>query len=147
MAKEEVGKFFEELGNNKEAMDAIAAKNPETIEALAEITGGFAREQGYQISSEQILAYYDERLRLIKERTEQASSELADKDMEAVSGGVSGYYEFLMCSNPTMEWRPETCSGRQDEVVRARKCSNRQDGIVKYSGYGRPCDNRQNARR
>ncbi len=147
MAKEELGKFFDELRENKAAMDAIAAKNPETIEALAEITGGFAREQGYQISSEQILAYYDERLRLIKDRTDQVSSKLTDKDMESVSGGVSGYFEFLMCSTPTMEWEPEKCANRQDEVVRYRKCANRQDGIVKYDGYYGKCANKQDARR
>jgi len=146
MAREEVVKFVEELRSNKDAMEAIAAKNPETIEDLAKITGGLAREQGYGLSDEDFISFYKDRLRLLSDRTDDVSSELADKEIESVTGGALGYMEQFLCDNPTITFDPG-CSNRQDAVFAKYdylKCKNRQDGIVKYS-YGKKCNNRQNA--
>ena len=139
MAKAELEKFLEELNMNKQAMEAIAKKKPETLEALAEITGGFAKEQGYRFSDEEILAYYDDRLRQIRLRTDSATK-LVDKEMESVTGGTllespsMEDLEYLTCANPTMEIGPIKCSNRQDALANtgsSYKCKNRQDGIVK----------------
>jgi len=136
MAKEEVGKFLEELRSNKDAMDAIAAKNPESLEALAEITGGLAKEQGLEFLKEDLLSFYEDRLRLLKDRTDSASSELTDKDMESVTGGVLVGIDQLMCSSPTIEDGGYGCNNNHDVVFRKTgyKCPNRADKIVKAKG-------------
>jgi len=147
MAKEEVGKFLDELRENKDAMEAIAAKNPETIEDLAKITGGLAREQGHELSDEDFISFYNDRLRVLSNRTDAVSSKLTDNEIESVTGGALGYMEQFMCDNPTMTFDPG-CSNRQDAVFANSgfgKCKDLQhEIIVKYS-YGKKCDNRQNA--
>lgn len=92
--KDDVEGFLEELGKSREAEARIEKANPQTLEDLAAVTAGMAPELGYSCTGDQILAYYQKQMRLIKKKNDSASEELvmvSDSDMDGIIGGNKGY--------------------------------------------------------
>ncbi len=78
MHKDEIGKFFDELRNNKKVQDKILAENPETLEDLAKVSGGVALTLGYKFSDEEILAYCNDRIGFFGSASDAAASSIGE---------------------------------------------------------------------
>lgn len=77
-----VKEFYEALAKDKEMQErakALNSKNPENEEAVLAATVEFAKKEGYDITAEEIREYLKT----------NATLELSDSEMAAVTGGVS----------------------------------------------------------
>ncbi len=112
MENKEIEKFFEYLLNDESAKEYLAEKRPQTLEDLALASGGLAEKKGYRLSKDAILAHLNERLGLIRERSDSTAEGLAalnESGMEAVSGGQTrpdygpnGPYPLPPCEMPQL---------------------------------------------
>ncbi len=88
MHKDEIGKFFDELRNNKKVQDKILAENPETLEDFAKVSGGVASTLGYKFSDEEILAYYNDRIGFFGSASDAAAASIGEvEDSNPDNGG------------------------------------------------------------
>ncbi len=89
MAKQ-IDNFFDELLNDEEAKRLLEEKQPQTVEDLAQISGGLAERLGFDLSEKDILSLLNERLSNVRGKSDLAAerlSAMADSDMEAVAAG------------------------------------------------------------
>ena len=77
MANKTIEDFFGELKTNEELQERLKAQKAESLEELARVTGGVAREYGYEFQDEEILGFYNQQESLLRKRSDDASLGIA----------------------------------------------------------------------